>query len=162
MRDLAAGYLRQYETIRSEQRAGVWGYVYVRESGRRQVGFFVGFLTAASRKSSRPSRLELQVPECAVFALVRPARSRLHRRLVRESGSPFRRGFELLTKYTLRRPRFEFYEEDWRALIRHVPLAAFPVGEEEKYARNFFMESLALIVRSGLPERLFHVPLTSR
>lgn len=78
----------------------------------------------------------------------------LHRKLVRQAGCPFRCAYELLTKYTSRRPRFEFDESDWRALVRHTPLAAFPAGEEEKYARNFFMETLALLVRSGLPEKL--------
>ena len=89
-----------------------------------------------------------------MFAYVRPLRSALHKRLVLSSGSPVRRAYELLTKYTNRRPRFEFHEKDWRALVRHVPLAAFPASEEEKFARNFFIETLALLVRSGLPERL--------
>lgn len=89
-----------------------------------------------------------------MFAYARPSRSALHNKLVRDAGSPFRRAYELLTKYTNRRPRFEFHEKDWRALVRHVPLAAFPAGEEEKYARNFFMETLALFVRSGLTEKL--------
>lgn len=94
-----------------------------------------------------------------MFAYVRRPGSPLHRRLVRQPGSPFRRAYELLTKYTNRRPRFEFHERDWRALVRHAPLAAFPAGEEEKYARNFFMETLALLVRSGLPEKLASLPV---
>lgn len=97
-----------------------------------------------------------------MFAYVRPPRSALHRRLVRDAGSLLRRAYELLTKYTNRRPRFEFHETDWRVLVRHVPLAAFPEGEEEKYARNFFTETLALLLRSGLPEKLAVLPVGSK
>lgn len=152
--DLAAGYLRQYERIHRQQKGGLWGYDLVRKRGRPQVGFFVGFLIERSPKRGKTSSLIVHPPECAVMAFVRPTRLPLHRRLVREPANPFRRAFELLTKYTLRRPRFEFHEREAGALIRHVPLAAFPPGEEEKYARNFFMETLALVVRSGLPEKL--------
>ena len=97
-----------------------------------------------------------------MFAYMGPPRSALHRKLVRDAGSPIRRTYELLTKYTNRRPRFEFHEKDWRVLMRHVPLAAFPAGEEEKCARNFFMETLALVVRSGLPEKLASLPVRNK
>ena len=124
---------------------------------RGRYGFFVGFFLPTGPKPRAPHPAEL--PECAVFAYVRPP---LHRRLVRDAGSPIRRAYELLTKYTNRRPRFELQEKDWRALVRHVPLAAFPAGEEEKFARNFFMETLALLLRSGLPEKLAVLPLKSK
>ncbi|MGH9862923.1 MAG: hypothetical protein ACRD35_05805 [Candidatus Acidiferrales bacterium] len=153
LEELAAGYLRQYETIRAEQRSGFWGYAFTPGGRRRQVGFLVGFLIGEPKLAAR-TRVAVHLPECAVGAFVRPAGSRLHQRLVRQKASPFRRGFERLSKYSARRPRFEFYENDWRAILRHVPLAAFPPGEEEKYARNFFIESLALLVRSGLPDAL--------
>jgi hypothetical protein len=91
-----------------------------------------------------------------VFAFVRPLRSRPHDRWVGAARSPFRRAYERLTKYTVRRPRFEFHEERLPAILRHVSLATFPAGERDKHARNFFTETLALLVRSGLPEALAH------
>lgn len=128
---------------------GLWGYQLESRGARGRYGFFVGFILAPGRKPG--TRQPPELPECAAFAYARP---QLHRKLVRDAGSPFRRAYELLTKYTNRRPRFEFNEKDWRALVRRVPLAAFPAGDEEKYARNFFMETLALFVRSGLTEKL--------
>ncbi|MGH9812490.1 MAG: hypothetical protein ACRD4T_05070, partial [Candidatus Acidiferrales bacterium] len=56
--------------------------------------------------------------------------------------------------YTARAPRWELRERAELALARHAPLAAFPVDDAEKYARNFFIESLALLLRSGLPAAL--------
>jgi hypothetical protein len=152
LRELAAGYLRDYTAIRPGEGGGLWGYFYETDRSRAQAGFFAGFLTA------QRSPFLLEPPECAVFAFARPVGSRLHRRLVCEPKSPFRRSFELLTKYTNRRPRFEFHETEWSALIRHQPLAAYPRQEWEKYARNFYMETLALLVRSGLPRQLLHPP----
>jgi len=161
MEELAAGYLRPFETVKREQRRGFWGYAFARGSGRGQVGFLVGFLVGAPKLAAKVP-VALHLPECAIGAFARPAGSRLHQRLVRRPGSAFRRGFERLSKYSARRPRFEFYENDWRAILRHVPLGAFPPGEEEKYARNFFIESLALLVRSGLPAALSSLRLSNR
>lgn len=140
LRELAAGYLHEYPTISPRRGRGLRGYAFT-SGPRRRAGFFVGFRTG-------------KVPECAVFAFVRPAGGRLHARLVREERSLFRRTYELVTKYTARWPRFEFDDEDEAALIRRVPLAAFPPQGREKHARNFFVETLALLQRSGLPERL--------
>ncbi len=148
LEELAGGYLREYAVITAERRGGLWGFTLQGKKTRQGAGFFVGFLT------SKRTGLSLYPPECGVVAYVRPARSKLHQELVREPGSVFRRSYELLTKYTNRRPRFEFRENDWVALLRHQPLAAFPPDEEEKYARNFFMETLALLARSGLPAKL--------
>ncbi|MBI2956045.1 MAG: hypothetical protein HYY26_01910 [Acidobacteria bacterium] len=147
---LAAGYLRDYRSISREERRGVWGFRF--EAGGRppQAGFFAGFAVGTLGRLG----LALTPPECLVFAYVRPAASPLHRRLVRPPGSLFRRSYDLLTKYTGRRPRFEFHEKGEVALLRHVPLALFPPQEQEKYARNFFIESLTLLVRSGLPAAL--------
>lgn len=158
--ELAQGYLRRFEKVKPLRERGLWGYTLESRGAQGRCGFFVGFILAAGRKPGAPHPAEL--PECAVFAYVRPPRSALHKRLVRDAASPIRRAYELLTKYTNRRPRFEFHEKDWRALVRHVPLAAFPAGEEEKFARNFFMETLALLLRSGLPEKLAVLPVGSK
>ncbi len=148
LEELAGGYLREYGVVAPERRGGLWGYTFQTKRTRQGAGFFVGFLTG------KRAGLTLHPPECTVLAYVRPARSKLHQELVRQPGSVFRRSYELLTKYTNRRPRYEFRENDWVALLRHQPLAAFLPDEEEKYARNFFMETLALLVRSGLPAKL--------
>jgi hypothetical protein len=161
LQELAAGYLRQHTTVYPQAGAGLWGYSFEREQGRRKIGFFAGFLTGGAGKRV-PASASLTRPECAVLAFAHPVGSALHRRLVREPGSLFRRSFELLTKYTNRRPRFEFHEKEVSALIRHLPLAAFPRRQREKYARNFFVETLALLVRSGLPSKLLRVRLAGR
>ena len=115
-----------------------------------QAGIFVGFLTAAPRgkKEATPA---FHPPECVVGAFVRPARSVLHKKLVGAKESLFRVTHQRVLKYTTRRPRWELRERGELALARHVPVAAFPPDDREKYARNFFIESLALLVRSGLP-----------
>lgn len=141
--ELAAGYLRQFADARARRSARLWGYSFERKHGRNRVAFFVGFSTRRSR--------------CTVFAAVRPQTGKLRQRLVRRRGSQFRRAYDLLTKYTARRPRFEFREQGEAAILRRVPLSQFPSHQREKYARNFFMETLALLVRSGLPETLARI-----
>jgi len=158
--ELAEGYLRRFENVKLVRSHGLWGYTLESRGARGQYGIFIGYLLPTGRKAR--ATLQLVLPECAVFAYVRRPQTLLHRKLVREPASPFRRAYELLTKYTNRRPRFEFHEKDWRVLMRHVPLAAFPAGEEEKFARNFFMETLALVVRSGLPEKLASLPVRNK
>lgn len=157
LRELAAGYLREYTSVSAQRAGGRWGYLFARRFKRHQLGFFVGFLTPRPRGASAPASTPRQLPACAVIAFVHPAASRLHQRLVRHPGSPFRRSYELLSKYTARRPRFEFQEREAAALLRRVPLAEFPARQRQKYARNFFVESLALLVRSGLPKALAEV-----
>lgn len=158
--ELALGCLRRFEKVKPVRERGLWGYQLECRGARGRYGFFVGFFLPTGRKARPP--LPAETPQCAVFAYVQPPRSALHRRLVRVAGSPVRRAYELLTKYTNRRPRFEFHEKDWRTLVRRVPLAAFPTGEEEKYARNFLMETLALLLRSGLPERFAALRVSRR
>jgi hypothetical protein len=89
-----------------------------------------------------------------VCAFVRPATSALHRKLVRGKQSLMRETYQRIVKYTARRPRWEFFERGEVVLVRHAPLAAFPPEDQEKYARNFFIETLSLLVRSGLPTAL--------
>ena len=116
-----------------------------------QAGIFVGFLTAAPRGKEAAT---LNPPECVVGAFGQPARSARHRKLVGAKESLFRVTHQRVLKYTTRRPRWELRERGELALARHVPVAAFPEDDREKYARNFFIESLALLVRSGLSAAL--------
>ena len=145
-----------------EQRGGLWGYFFTRPTQRGSLGLFVGFLTRPSRWMPKDVSPPLDPPECAVFGFVEPVAGRLRQRLVRRQGSLFQRSYELVTKYTARRPRFEFHEQRGAALIRHVPLSAFPARQREKYARNFFMETLALLVRTRLPEDMLRARLRGR
>ncbi|HSC77534.1 MAG TPA: hypothetical protein VLB32_03125 [Candidatus Acidoferrales bacterium] len=65
-----------------------------------------------------------------------------------------RETYQRIVKYTARKPRWEFFERGEMVLVRHMPLAVFPPDEQEKYARNFFIETTSLLVRSGLPGAL--------
>jgi len=151
--ELASGYLLGFPPSRLERRPGLWGHVFEQTQGRTRSGFFVGFLTRGASRGSRWG-LDSDPPECLVFAFIRPLGSRRHAQLVAAEGSPFRQAFARVTKYTARRPRFEFREQHLAAIARHIPLANFPHRQREKYARNFFTETLALLVRSGLPAAL--------
>ena len=157
LRELAAGYLRGFKSFPGQTKER-WGFCFVLKGARQpapmqsgQAGIFVGFLTAAPRGKEAPA---LNPPECVVGAFVRPARSALHKKLVAAKGSLFRLSYQRVAKYTARAPRWELRERAELALARHAPLAAFPADDAEKYARNFFIESLALLVRSGLPAAL--------
>jgi len=150
LRELAAGYLRGFKSF-PEQTKERWGFCFVSKRAGQQAGIFVGFLTAAPRGKEAAA---LNPPECVVGAFVRPARSALHKKLVDTKESLFRLSYQRVAKYTARAPRWELRERAELALARHAPLAAFPADDAEKYARNFFIESLALLVRSGLPGAL--------
>ena len=140
LRELAAGYLRGFKSY-PEQTDERWGYCFVRRRARQEAGVFVGFLSP-------------QAPECVVAAFARPARSALHKKMVGAKESLFRVSHQRVAKYTPRAPRWELRERAELALARRTPLEAFPADDAEKYARNFFIESLALLVRSGLPAAL--------
>ncbi|MGH9862021.1 MAG: hypothetical protein ACRD35_01210, partial [Candidatus Acidiferrales bacterium] len=61
LEELAASYLRQYETIQAEQRGGSWGYAFTPGSRRRQVGFLVGFLIGEPKLAAR-TRVAVHLP----------------------------------------------------------------------------------------------------
>lgn len=119
-------------------------------SSRQTLGFFAGFLF----RSTGFEFLRLDPPESVVFVFVRPVGAGAHRRLVREPGSLIRWTFDYIRWLTHRPPRFEFHERELPALVRHCSLSNWPHGREEHYARNYFVETLALLVRSGLVRRL--------
>ncbi len=155
LEELAAGYLAQFR-ISPERGAARWGYCFQPPTEKGRAAIFVGFLTREPNWARGPFAPAFNPPECVVFAFAEPAEGRLHQRWVRAPGSLFRSSYELLTKYTARPPRWEFREAQGPALVRRVALAEFPPRQRAKYARNFFMETLAILVRSGLPERLAH------
>lgn len=150
LRPLAEGYLGPFE-VRRRTSTGLWGHFFERRVSRIRTGIFVGFLTGRSRLFRH---LNAQPPECVVAAFVQPPSSSAHDRLVRRSGSLFRQSYGLLDRYTPTRPRFEFREEAAAAIARHVPLTSFPGRLRARYARNFFIETLALLVRTRLPDYL--------
>lgn len=119
-----------------------------RNKGR--FGFFAGFLLAPDSCAD----LNPQPPECLVFAFVEPIGSPLHRRLVLAPDSLFRKTHAFISFLTHRPPRFQLSETGPATLVRHVPLATFPDGRRAHYARNFYIETLAWLVRSALVRRL--------
>jgi hypothetical protein len=65
-----------------------------------------------------------------------------------------RKTFEYIRWLTHRPPRFAFEEEAYAAMTRHTSMRDWPQGKYEHFSRNFFIESLAWLVRSGLVRKL--------
>lgn len=142
---LAEPYLRGCRARRERGRAlrGWW-----LDAGR-DAGFFAGYLI-----SPGPFRfLSPQPPECLVFARVEPG-SGAHARLVAPAESLLRKTAEYIGWLTHRPPRFAFFEQEMTTLVRHQGMGAWPEEKRQHLARNFFIESLAWLVRSGLVRRL--------
>jgi hypothetical protein len=152
IRTLASPYLRGYRAV-LEARGALCGYLFFAPGapgprGRR--GFFVGYLIdTANYEFLRP-----QPPECMVFAFVEPVSSAWYRRLVTEEGSLFRRTAEYIGWLTHRPPRFALFEDRNAVLIRHFSMREWPLQKRKHFSRNFFIETLAWLVRSGLVRKL--------
>ncbi len=114
------------------------------------LGFFVGYLVQAADFAY----LTPVPPESLVFVFVQPIGGPAHRRLVSEGGSLLRKTFEYIRWLTHRPPRFVFYEGELAAMVRHVSMREWPSNKYEHFARNFFIETLAWLVRSGLVRKL--------
>jgi hypothetical protein len=152
IRTLATPYLRGYRA-RAEARGALRGYRFFAQghSGTRaRVGIFVGF----ARKPAKLEFLCLEPSECVVFIFIEPVNSPVYRRLVTAEGSLLRRGAEYITWLTHRRPRFAFFEDRAVVLARHFPMKDWPVNKQQHLSRNFFIETLAWLVRSGLVAKL--------
>ncbi|MHB8540508.1 MAG: hypothetical protein ACYDCD_06145 [Candidatus Acidiferrales bacterium] len=93
-------------------------------------------------------------PECLVFAWVGPVGGSLHRRLVVEPGSLVRKTFEYIRWLTHRPPRFVFHEKELPAMARHGSMRVWPAEKHQHLSRNFFIETLAWLVRSGLVRKV--------
>jgi hypothetical protein len=154
VRAVSAPYLRGYRA-RSERSAGLSGYWFHSPRARGEAGFFVGFRASAGSIAFPP--LAGDAPHCLVFAFVQP-RTALHRRLVRANGSLFRWTSEYIRWLTHRPPRFVFSEDCLPALMRSQSMADWPAEKREHFSHNFFVETLAWLVRSGLVRRLNQKP----
>jgi hypothetical protein len=169
IRSLAVPYLRGYQAV-PERGGSLCGYWFLRpgltrgakwKSGRvapagtrTALGFFVGYLL-------RPEEclfLAPAPPECLVFAFVQPIGGSAHGRLVGQPESLLRKTFEYIGWLTHRPPRFEFHPDHLPAMVRHVSMRDWPQAKYEHFSRNFFIETLAWLVRSGLPRKLLAEP----
>jgi hypothetical protein len=125
------------------------------QAGRRgaaapAAGFFVGYLLDASGFPF----LRAEPPECLIFCFVEPVGSPLHDLLVAGPESLVRRTAEYIRWLTHRPPRFEFFPDQPVALVRHASMRSWPPAKYEHFSRNFFIETLAWLVRSALVRRL--------
>jgi hypothetical protein len=116
----------------------------------QSAGFFVGYLI----QEQGFSPLDPQPPECIVFAWVYPLKGPLHRRLVQKSGSLIRKTFEYIRWLTHRPPRFVFHENVIATMVRHQSMRDWLANKHAHLSRNFFIETLAWLVRSGLVRKL--------
>ena len=172
IRPLAEPYLRGLRPI-LERGAGLEGYRFVRSAtkGRRkltrkkigresktQLGFFVGYLTQLGNFEF----LSPKPPDCLVFAFVEPVGAALHRELVGRAESLLRQTFTYIRWLTHRPPRFEFYEAERAAMVRHTSMCEWPASRREHLSRNFFIETLAWLVRSGLVRKFRTEPFEAR
>jgi hypothetical protein len=152
IRTLAAPYLRGYRAV-LETRGALRGYRFFVPGApgtRARRGFFVGHLIdPAGHQFLRP-----QPPECIVFAFIGPVSSASYRHLVTEEGSLLRRTAEYIGWLTHRPPRFALFESRDAVLIRHFSMRGWPAEKHQHYSGNFFIETLAWLVRSGLVRKL--------
>ncbi|HLW83487.1 MAG TPA: hypothetical protein VKS20_15725 [Candidatus Acidoferrales bacterium] len=164
--ELASPYLKGYIPVAARER-GLKGYWFLagapaeskstvaRNSLPRvtkaQFGFFVGYLTEGEGKFAF---LHPEPPECLVFAWLSPVNGALHQQLVRQQRGLVRKTFEYIRWLTHRPPRFVFHEGEAAAMARHASMKGWPIGKREHLSRNFFIETLAWLVRSGLVRKL--------
>ncbi|HXZ13972.1 MAG TPA: hypothetical protein VEG64_16425 [Candidatus Sulfotelmatobacter sp.] len=104
-----------------------------------------------------PARFEFlatQPPKCLAFVFLSPPGGPLHIRLVQENGSLIRKTFDYIRLLTHRPPRFAFQDAELAAMTRHQSMRESPMEKYEHFSRNFFIESLAWLVRSGIVRKL--------
>lgn len=165
IRTLAAPYLKGYRPVAANGGSlrGYWFLASSRAGVRKgstlagkslvkgqATGFFVGYLTSGDGYSF----FSPEPPECLVFAWVSPVGGTLHRRLVAEPGSLVRKTFEYIRWLTHRPPRFVFHERELPAMARHGSMRVWPEDKYQHLSQNFFIETLAWLVRSGLVRKL--------
>jgi hypothetical protein len=151
IRPLAAPYLHGFRA-RVQRRGSLRGYWFEAPRSRAgaRCGFFVGYLIAPDDYQF----LEPQPPECLVFAYVAPLGGALHRRLVRAPQSLLRKTFAYIRCLTHRPPRFAFFEDQLPAMVRHRSMRDWPAEKHAHFSRNFFIETCAWLVRSGVVRKL--------
>ena len=148
IRPLAAPYLRDYRPYQVA-RGSLRGYRFV-PTGRGKVGSHAGFFVGYLVDSAKYEFLSPAPPECIVFAFLRPVGSGFHERMVAGDQSPVRKAAEYIGWLTHRPPRFTFFERWEIVLARHFSMREWPASKRKHYSRNFFIETLAWLVRSGL------------
>jgi hypothetical protein len=166
IRDLARPYLKGYRPVAAKENSlrGFW-LLHPQSSRVKKplgstpaIGFFVGYLVDEKDFSFlRPAP-----PECLVFAFVTPVVKSLHRRLVADSASLVRKTASYIRWLTHRPPHFVFLENESVALVRHQSMRDWPLEKHAHYSRNFFIETLAWLVRSALVRRLLAEPVGPR
>ena len=163
---LAAPYLQGYKPVRVNDGAlnGFWFCSPARQALIRlaspkpgtppirgqAAGFFVGYVESVEEFSF----LNVQPPECAIFAWVQPIGGTLHSNLVMQKGSLLRTTFEYIRWLTHRPPRFVFHETEMPTMMRHQSMRDWPENMWTHLSRNFYIETLAWLVRSGLVRKL--------
>ena len=150
IRPLAQPYLRDFRA-REESANGLRGYSFTLKSAKPAgtLGFFVGYVTDGGKfEFLKASQLE-----CAVFASIEPLKSGLRRSQIENVKGTVRWTFEYIRWLNHRPPRFEFYEDERYALVRHAPMREWPAEKWQHFSRNFYIETLAWLVRSGLVRR---------
>jgi hypothetical protein len=161
VRELATPYLRGYRAMpeRSQSLRGFW-FLHPKAAHPaisptaspnsngipESIGFFIGYLL----EDTGFTYLTPKPPECIFFAFVAPPGGDAHRRLVAAQGSLVRKMFEYIRWLTHRPPRFVFHEQKLAIMTRHQSMRDWPRGKHDHFSRNFFIESLAWMVRSGL------------
>jgi hypothetical protein len=154
--DLAEPYLRGYEptVAQEEDLEGYWfgvsSVVDSQKSPNGERGFFVGYLNSAAKYGY----FKTEMPECLVFVWFAQPGSPQHSRLVAEPGSLLRKTYTYIGWLTHRPPRFELYTDQFIALVRHRTMLDWPPEKRDHYSKNFFIETLAWLVRSGLVKKL--------
>ena len=169
IRDLAEPYLRGFRPLLETDNAlrGCW---FVRFGNRSplaleggdpaantEAGFFIGYILGEGALAE----LQPAPPECLAGAIISPVGGALHGQLVSVPGSLFRGTFTYIGWLTHRKPRFVFSEKSPVALVRHASMIEWPTGKRGHLSRNFFIESLAWLVRSGLVKRLLALPVAA-
>ncbi|HEV3219826.1 MAG TPA: hypothetical protein VGZ48_08645 [Candidatus Acidoferrales bacterium] len=158
IRPLAEPYLRGFRA-KAENANGLRGFSFSLKprSGKSSLGFFVGFLTGPGSFA----HLKPAAPECLIFAFIEPIGGSLHRAQVRDANGALRWTSGYIRWLTHRPPRFEFYESERTALIRHASMRGWPAEKIQHFAGNFFTETLAWLVRSGLVRRWRELSITA-
>jgi hypothetical protein len=152
IRPLAAPYLRGYRPT-AVRRGPLRGYRFAAPPNggtKSRAGFFVGYLVDPEHHEF----LKPAAPECIVFAFLEPVGSAFHDAMVAQEGSLLRKTTEYIGWLTHRPPRFAFFDDREIALARHFSMQGWPVAKRRHFSRNFFIETLAWLVRSGLVSRL--------
>jgi hypothetical protein len=161
--ELAEPYLRGYAPVRERGR-GLEGFRFAapahnsaerkKGSNRRRAaadcGFFVGYLLGAEKYPL----LHAETPECLVFVTVGEPGNPLHAQLVQPADSLLRKTHTYIGWLTHRPPHFAFFEDQVVTMVRHRTMRDWPEEKYLHYSRNFFIETLAWLVRSGLVRKL--------